>query len=111
MKRFHRPFVALLLSFLLLGSQQAALAHLLSHLYGGPASVTQYQNSHGAIDGAAETCTTCIAVAGVGGSAPPSAIAISFAAFTCDNYLLPDIDPVFLRPVVVCRARAPPTVL
>lgn len=111
MKRFRHPFIALLLSLLLIGSQQAAFAHVLSHLHGGSGTVTHYQNDHGAIDQLADTCTTCIAFAGVGGSAPPSSSAVSVTAFSGDNYLLPVAKPVFTRPVVTSRARAPPAFL
>ena len=111
MKRFRHPFFALLLSLLLIGSQQAAFAHLLTHLHAGSAAVTHYQDDHGAIDGQADTCTTCIAFAGVGGSyAPPASQPQIFASFSGDNYRLPLAVPVFTRLVITCRARAPPTV-
>ena len=111
MKRFHRPFFTLLLSLLLLGSQQAAFAHLLSHWHGGSGSVTHYQDDHGAIDQLADTCTTCIAFAGIGGSAPPSSLPLAFTSFAGDSYCLPLAAPVFTRPVVANRARAPPATL
>ena len=112
MKRFHRPLFALLLSLLLLGSQQAAFAHLLTHLHSGSATgVTHYQSDHGATDKLADTCTTCIAFAGVGGSAPPTSLAVIVAAFASDNYLLPTDKPVFTRSVVTRRARGPPAFL
>lgn len=107
----HRPFVALLLSLLLIGSQQAAFAHVLTHLHGGSAAVTHYQSDHGAIDGLADTCTTCIAFAGVGGNAPPSSQPVSIASFAGDNYCLPLAAPLPARHVVTCRARAPPLFL
>lgn len=108
MKRFRHPLFALLLSLLLLGSQQAAFAHLLSHLRSGSETVTHYQIDHGAIDGKAETCITCIAFAGIGGSSPASSLSISFVSFAGDNYCLPLAAPVFTRPVINSRARAPP---
>lgn len=111
MKRFHRPFFALLLSLLLIGSQQAAFAHLLSHWQGGPEAITHYQNDHGAIDQLADTCTACIAFAGIGGSAQPSSTPVSPASFAGDDYCLPFAAPVFTRPVVTSRARAPPSIL
>ena len=111
MKRFHRPLLALLLSLLLIGSQQAAFAHLLSHVHAGSAVATQLQGDHGAIDQLADTCATCVAFAGVGGGTPPSAPTVSFAAFSGDGYLLPVARPVFTRSVVTSRARAPPVSL
>ena len=111
MKRFNRPLFALLLSLLLIGSQQAAFAHLLSHLHGEPQAVTHFNNDHGAIDQLADTCTACIAFAGVGGGAPTSSLVVSVAAFTGDNYLLPVVRPVFTRSVATSRARSPPFLL
>jgi len=111
MKRFHRPFLALLLSLLLIGSQQAAFAHLLGHIHAGAAVITQLQSDHDAIDQLADTCATCVAFAGVGGGTPPSASTASFAAFSGDSYLLPLDRPVYTRSVVTSRARAPPVSL
>jgi hypothetical protein len=108
MKCFRHPLFALLLSLLLIGSQQAAFAHLLSHVYAGSAVVTQLQGDHGAIDQFADTCATCVAFAGVGGGTPPSPSTASFAIFSGDSYLLPLARPVFTRSVVTSRARAPP---
>lgn len=106
-RRLYRPFFVLL-SLLLIGSQQAAFAHLLTHLRGGSTAVTHYQNDHDAIDQLADTCMTCIAFAGVVGSAPPSALSVSFASFTGNSYSLFSATPVFGRLVMVCRARDPP---
>lgn len=111
MKRIYRPFLALLLSLLLIGSQQAAFAHLLSHWHGGSAAVAQYQDDEGGVDHRADACATCIAFAGIGGSAPPSSLPVSFATFAGDSYCLPLAAPVFTRPVITCRARAPPPLL
>lgn len=111
MKRFHHPFFALLLSLLLIGSQQAAFAHLLTHTQSGTEQVTQYQNDHSSLDGAAETCTTCIAFSGVGGGVPVLSSATYFASLAVDSYCLPLALPHFARHVVTCRARAPPLFL
>jgi len=111
MKRFLHPLFALLLSLLLIGSQQAAFAHLLTHLKGEPTAVTHYQNDRGPIDQLADTCTMCIAFAGVGGSAPTSSLAVSVAAFSSDSYLLPAVASVFTRSAVIRRARGPPAFL
>ncbi len=111
MKRFHRPFIALLLALLLLGSQQAAFAHLLSHAQGGASTVAEYQDYHGNIDGVAETCTTCIVVAAANGNAPPSSSSVFLAAFYDGADSPPATEPVFTRTVIHCRARAPPAFL
>ncbi len=111
MKHFRHRWFALLLSLLLLSSQQAAFAHLLTHVQGGQDKVARIQNLEGAIDGAAETCTSCIAFAGVGGSAPPVAVTSSIDVVVGDSYLLPLVVAVASRPATRHRARAPPTFL
>lgn len=115
MKRlFHlsrRPFFAVLLSLLLIGSQQAAFAHLLSHAQGSAKAITQLQDNHGSIDGAAETCTSCIAFAGLGGSAPPSSLQVVFASIDGNSYHLPLVAPRFAQLILSCQARAPPVFL
>ncbi|WP_220637003.1 hypothetical protein [Georgfuchsia toluolica] len=111
MKRICRPFLALLLSLLLIGSQQAAFAHLLSHWHGGSAVVAQYQDDEGGADHPANACAICIAFAGIGGGAPPSPAPVFLAVFAGDSYCLPLASSVFTRPVITCRARAPPPLL
>jgi len=64
-------------------------------LRGGSTAITHYQNDHDAIDQLADTCMTCIAFAGVVGSAPPSALSVSFASFTGNSYSLFSATPVF----------------
>jgi hypothetical protein len=108
---FHlsrRPFFAVLLSLLLIGSQQAAFAHLLSHAQGSAKALTQLQDNHGSIDGAAETCTSCIAFAGVGGGAPPSSLPLSFASIDGDSYHQSLVVPRCVQLVLSWQARAPP---
>ena len=111
MKRCRHPFFAVLLSLLLLTSQQAAFAHLLSHLPDGAKATTQYQNDHGSLDGAADTCTTCIAFAGVGGGAPPSSAANAINGVSADNVHLPVVALLASQPPASYRARAPPVFL
>lgn len=73
MKRFHRPLFALLFSLLLIGSQQAALAHMIGHLGGrAEAVISQEEGGHGAALSLSHTCTTCIAFAALDG--PPTAV-------------------------------------
>lgn len=111
MKRFHRPFFALLLSLLLIGMQQAAFAHLLSHAPGGTKAAAQYQGDHGSVDGAAESCTTCIAFATVGGSAPPASSKAWFVPLAGDQHKSFAAPPLVARPLLTRRARAPPQFL
>ncbi len=111
MKHFHRPLFAFLLSLLLIGAQQAAFAHLLSHAQRGSEAVAQYQDDHGSIDGAADTCTACIAFAGIGGSAPPASGNVWFAPLAGDEHKDFASTPLFPRLLLACRARAPPLFL
>lgn len=77
MRRVLHPFLALLFSLLLLGSQQAALAHMLGHAMAPAAAqaateVAQGQDAeHGAALVLSHVCTTCIAFAGAD-LAPPA---------------------------------------
>lgn len=111
MKRFHQPFVALLLSLLLLGSQQAAFAHLLGHLPGGASPVAKYQGDHGAFDGVAETCVGCIAVAAQAASAPPPTHPQRIASFVSDAAVAKSAASPPSRPYAGAQARAPPLFL
>jgi hypothetical protein len=68
-----RPFVAVLLSLLLLGAQQVAFAHMIGHI--GPAgaavtTVSQDDSGHGEALTLAEVCTTCVSAAGLAAGAP-----------------------------------------
>jgi hypothetical protein len=70
MRRLLHPLFALLLSLLLIGSQQAALAHMLGHAVAPAAAhatteVVQGEDpEHGAALVLSHVCTTCIAFAG-----------------------------------------------
>ena len=108
MKRFHRPLFALLFSLLLIGSQQAALAHMVGHL-GGQAetAVHQEESGHGAALSLSHTCTTCIAYAALDG--PPAAPQLPFfAAVTSSRYSATPVVPFQARTVPIRRARGPP---
>ena len=70
MKRFHRPLFALLFSLLLIGSQQAALAHMIGHIGGAETVVKHDDSSHGAALTLSQVCTTCIAFTALDG--PPT---------------------------------------
>ena len=111
MKRFHQPFFALLLSLLLLGSQQVAFAHLLGHLPSGASAVAKYQGDHGALDGVAETCVGCIAVAAQAASAPPPLHPLHSASFVSDAAIAISAVSPPSRPYAGAQARAPPLFL
>jgi hypothetical protein len=69
-----RPLVAVLLSLLLLGAQQAAFAHMISHLgHGNPAAVTVADRGDDGHDEAlslSHVCTTCVSVSVLSAAAP-----------------------------------------
>ena len=113
MKRFHRPFFALLLALLLLGSQQAALAHLIGHLVTATESVAkQEDSSHGAALTLSHVCTTCIAFAALASGGAASSHAPLLLAATvgeCFHDTSETLSPA--RRIITCHARAPPVVL
>lgn len=108
MKRCHRPFFALLFSLLLIGSQQAALAHMIGHL-GGQAetAVHQEESGHGAALSLSHTCTTCIAFAALDG--PPSAPANPLLAQDLgESFSVAHPAAIAARTLLIRRARGPP---
>ena len=108
MKRFHRPFLALLFSLLLIGSQQAALAHMIGHLGGqAEAAVHQEEGGHGAALSLSHTCTTCIAFAALDG--PPAAPQLpDFAAVDGEAFHATPVATFTARDIPIRRARGPP---
>lgn len=110
MRRLLNPLFALLLALLLVGGQQAALAHMLGHAAGpGALELAQQEDvDHGGALVLSQVCTTCIAVAGAA-AAPPSAV-VSLAT-TAGRAPTPDIGvppaPTF-RFCAAFRSRAPP---
>lgn len=113
MRRVLHPFLALLLSLLLLGSQQAALAHMLGHAV-APAAQASTAIAHGedAGHGAAlvlsHVCTTCIAFAAAD-LAPPAAFlpAVPAAARSAGSRVAVPPAPT-LAFMAAFRSRAPP---
>ncbi|MDK9702971.1 MAG: hypothetical protein OEL20_07500 [Sulfuritalea sp.] len=114
MRRFLHPFLALILSLLLVSGQQAAFAHMVAHMLGhaaGPSAVQVAQGEdadHGAALSLSHVCTTCIAFAGVDVAPPapplPPAIPAGLAA-TTDGAVA---SASTLRFVAAFRSRAPP---
>lgn len=113
MRRVLNPFLALLLSLLLLGSQQAALAHMLGHAVAPAAQsateVAQGQDAeHGAALVLSHVCTTCISFAGadLAPPAPPLPAAI-VANGTLEPVVAVPPAPT-LAFIAAFRSRAPP---
>jgi hypothetical protein len=113
MKRFRHPFFALLLALLLLGSQQAAFAHLISHLGATTESVAKHEDrGHGAALALSHACTTCIAFTAVASGGPASYQApLLFATVFGEHFCATSESFSPARRIVTCRARAPPVVL
>jgi hypothetical protein len=111
--RSLRPLVAVLLSLLLLGAQQAAFAHLVGHLSRSTVSfVGGDESGHAAAETLAHVCTSCVAAAALAGAAPlPSVAAVPAGAAV--GLAPPSPAPPAPAGAVVSfyRARAPPAVL
>ena len=114
MRRFLHPFLALLLSLLLVGSQQAALAHMLGHAAAPAAArlATQVAQGEDAEHGAAlvlsHVCTTCIAFAD-SNAAPAASIpplAMSAGHTTAPALAVPPAPTLAF--IAAFRSRAPP---
>lgn len=109
MKRL-RPFVAILLTLLLLGAQQAAVAHLVGHASATVATQAgaDPDPEHGA--GLAQLCTTCLAFAALDGAAAGAVHLLDLAQAQADppgaHAALPPREPSWRAH----RARAPPAV-
>lgn len=109
----HHPLIALLCALFLLGAQQAAYAHFLSHL--GIAAETVVQdggdNEHGAATTLSHVCTTCAAFSALAGAAPMGdmpAIGLAAAAGAPTEAFS---APFVARAGPPAGARAPPSVL
>ena len=114
MRRFLHPLFVLLLSLLLIGSQQAALAHMLGHAVAPAAAqpateVVQGEDSdHGAALVLSHVCTTCIAFAGAD-LAPPAPLAPPALAAGNTAALVVAVPPApTLAFLAAFRSRAPP---
>ncbi len=114
MRRALNPFLALLLSLLLLGSQQAALAHMLGHAVAPAAAqasneVAQGQDAeHGAALVLSHVCTTCIAFAGVDLAPPAPVLPLVFATNSSAAPAIAVPPAPTLAFIAAFRSRAPP---
>lgn len=109
-----RPLVALLLSLLLLGAQQAAFAHMVGHVGAAGAAVTmagQGDDGHGEALNLSHVCTTCVAASGLASAAPfgvpPRLTFDGVAAAPIEA----TVHAVAVAPSQPYLARAPPAVL
>ncbi len=113
MRRVLNPFLALLLSLLLLGSQQAALAHMLGHAVAPAAQsateVAQGQDAeHGAALVLSHVCTTCISFAGADLAPPAPVLPVVFAANKPAAVAVAVAPAPTLAFIAAFRSRAPP---
>ena len=115
MRRSRRhPLIVLLCALFLLGAQQAAYAHFLSHL--GIAAETAMKdggdNEHGAAMTLSHVCTTCAAMSALDGAAPPGNAPRVLGAETTTQAATAAADAPFVSPAgPPAGARAPPSVL
>lgn len=111
--RRPRPLLALLLSLLLLGAQQAAFAHLIGHLEAEMTAVEhRHDHRHGDHDGLSHVCTTCVGLAVlVGGALPSAPAALLGTAPAAALPLTPLLPAVAAAPFPHYLARAPPSLL
>jgi nucleotide-binding universal stress UspA family protein len=114
MRRFLHPFLALLVSLLLVSGQQAAIAHMVGHAAGSSAAGLATDVAHGedADHNAALTlshvCTTCIAFAGVDVAPPAPVLPFATAAGRVAAPAVAVPPAPTLRFSAAFRSRAPP---
>jgi hypothetical protein len=110
-----RPFIAVLLSLLLLGAQQAAFAHMISHI--GHASqtavtvATHGDDGHGAALSLSHVCTTCVSASGLAAAAPFGVPPRLTFAGVAAAPIATSVAVVDTAAPLRYRARAPPAVL
>ena len=114
MRRVLHPLLALLLSLLLLGSQQAALAHMLGHAAAPAAAqaaterVQEEDKDHGAALVLSHVCTTCIAFAGVDLALPAPVFPFAIAGAQAAELHVAVPPAPTLAFIAAFRSRAPP---
>ena len=114
MRRLLHPLFALLLSLLLVGGQQAALAHMLGHAAGVAAAqaasgiAQQEEADHGAALTLSHVCTTCIAVAGVAAAPPASFPAVAMLVMPVATLVAAVSPAPTFGSFAAFRSRAPP---
>jgi len=109
----RHPLILLLCALCLLGAQQAAYAHFLSHL--GIAAETVARAGGDAEHGAAATlshvCTTCAAFSAAGAAPPPVPPSLPGVHAVAAAMAAPPVGHLAAVATPPCGARAPPAVL
>ncbi|HZV55039.1 MAG TPA: hypothetical protein VFF82_08870 [Rhodocyclaceae bacterium] len=108
-----RPLVAVLLSLLLLGAQEAAFAHMIGHIgHVSAAAVTVHgDEGHGEALSLSHVCTTCVSASALFAAAPPGvppSLTFAGAADTPASTAAAAFDA---PAPLAYLARAPPAVL
>jgi hypothetical protein len=109
-----RPFVAVLLSLLLLGAQQVAFAHMIGHIGAGGAAVATVDGDdegHGEALTLSHVCTICVSASGLASAAPfgvPPGLTFDGVV---EAPTVVTTHPVVLAFARSYLARAPPAVL
>jgi hypothetical protein len=107
--------LVLAFALLLIGGQQAALAHMLGHAMGevgkaSQATVQQGDDDHGAALTLSHVCTTCLAL-DFFAAPPPVPLRVAFAAGAATAPTAPTFSAHYLAPPRRYAARAPPAPL
>jgi dihydroorotase len=104
------PLLVLLLSLLLVGGQQAALAHMLGHATTAEVVevVQEGDVGHDAALVLSHTCTTCLAFAGADAAPPVSILPLATASGHVAASVAAVSPAPTLRFVAAFRSRAPP---
>lgn len=109
-----RPFVAVLLSLLLLGAQEMAFAHMIGHIGAGGAAVATVDGDdegHGEALTLSHVCTTCVSATGLASAAPfgvPPGLTFDGVVEAPDTATAHLVAVASTHPYL---ARAPPVVL
>ncbi len=114
MRRCQHPLFALLLSLLLIGSQQAALAHMMGHAVAPVAALTathvaqDEDPEHGAALVLSHACTTCIAFAAADLAPPAHLLPLAIVAARTVAPAVAASPAPTLAFFAAFRSRAPP---
>lgn len=117
MRRFLNPLLARCLAIftalLLLGGQQAALAHMVGHAavqagLDGSAAAHSDDEGHGAALALSHVCTTCLAFAGADGAPPSQAPVLALAEGETTTAVLAAPPAPTLAFLAAFLSRAPP---
>lgn len=113
MCRRPHPLFAVLCALFLLGAQQAAYAHFISH-QGSAAETTAQEGGdvgHGAAATLAHVCTTCVTFAALGMAPPAAPPSLPANAVPTSLISPPAASRIAVPALPPCGARAPPAIL